>query len=222
MDRKLMLNLCALAVLICFAVLAGMSAKAPKVSEAQRELWDEREIAEFQQEGLERDRMIKLAPMLAMVVIYGAIIFVIFVLPDFVHRATRSLYDSSEMVEVDPLHDARSLFAQGEYEGAIEAYRGVAEKSTGDRFPWVEMAKIQNAKLGNPDAAIATLREALGVFEWEIKDAAFMMFRVAELYEKEKADLEMTKDILEQVAEMFPETRHAANATHRLRELGAL
>ncbi|MEO1843444.1 MAG: hypothetical protein ABGZ37_04120, partial [Akkermansiaceae bacterium] len=76
--------------------------------------------------------------------------------------------------------------------------------------------------LESPDAAITTLREALESFEWRANDAAFFMFRLVELYEKEKQDLATSVSILQQVVEIFPETRHAANATHRLRELGEI
>ena len=48
------------------------------------------------------------------------------------------------------------------------------------------------------------------------------MFRLAELYEEVKDDTPQSVSILEQVVELFPETRHSANATHRLRELGAI
>jgi TolA-binding protein len=55
-----------------------------------------------------------------------------------------------------------------------------------------------------------------------MNDAAFFMFRLAELHEEDKQDLATATGILQQVVDTFPDTRHAANATHRLRELGAL
>lgn len=222
MDRKLVINLCVLVVLICIAFLVGTGIEAPQVSEEKLEIMDEYEIEEYQQKALDTRRMFTLGPLVLCIVIYAAILFIIYVLPNIVHRATHQIYDSGEMIEADPLHDARSLFAQGDYEGAISSFRTVAEENTGDRYPWVEIAKIQSVNQEDPDAAIATLKEALSSYDWMEKDAAFMMFRVAELYEKDKEDLETTKDILNQIAEMFPETRHSANATHRLRELGAL
>ena len=91
-----------------------------------------------------------------------------------------------------------------------------------NRFPWVEIAKIQHDNLEDPDAAIATLRDALESHEWKVNDAAFFMFRLAELYEEDKAELTQSIGILHQVVSLFPETRHSANATHRLRELGAI
>lgn len=153
---------------------------------------------------------------------YAAIIFTAYLLPDLVHRFTHMFYGSDEQAETDPMHDARALFAQGDYPAAIEAYRHVAKEQPENRFPWVEIAKIQHDNLEDPDAAIATLREALQSHEWRVNDAAFFMFRLAEMYEVDKADQPTAIDILMQVVDTFPETRHAANATHRLRELGAL
>ena len=125
-------------------------------------------------------------------------------------------------MEDDPLHDARALFAQGDYEGAITVYREVAKESADDRFPWVEISKIQNDNLEDPDGAIETLREGLESQEWSVNNAAFFLFRIAELYEKQKEDMMTAIQLLQQVVELFPETRHSANATHRLRELGAM
>ena len=120
------------------------------------------------------------------------------------------------------MQDARAFVAQGEYEGAIAAYRAVTLAQPENRFPWVEIAKIQHDNLEDPDASIATLRAALESREWRVNDTAFFMFRLAELYEEVKDDTPQSVSILEQVVELFPETRHSANATHRLRELGAI
>ena len=224
MDRKLLINLCILALLICFTAYTAVSLEAPELSEAKMEEldYDEVLIDQEKEQRLERTRLLRLTPLVVVSVLYAAFVFIVFILPSIVHRATHQIYDSGEMVEKDPLHDARALFAQGDYDGAIEIYRQVGVKNEGDRFPWVEIAKIQNEKLHDPDAAIDTLREALEKLGWDINDAAFMMFRLAELYEQEKENKEMTADILRQIVEMFPETRHSANATHRLRELGAI
>ena len=106
--------------------------------------------------------------------------------------------------------------------GAIDAYREVATEQPDNRFPWLEISKIQHDNLEDPDAAIKTLREALESSDWRVNDAAFFMFRIAEMYEVDKKDQAQAVAILQQVVETFPETRHSANATHRLRELGAV
>lgn len=146
------------------------------------------------------------------------IVFVFDVLPLLAHKATHSIYDSAEMVERDVMHDARSLFAQGEYEAAIEAFREAAAADPTNRFPWVEIAKIQKDNLHDPVASILTIREALESQEWEIDDAAFFLFRLVDLHAESMGDRGMAVEILEQVVELFPETRHSANAMHKLRE----
>ncbi|MFU8894534.1 MAG: tetratricopeptide repeat protein [Luteolibacter sp.] len=148
------------------------------------------------------------------------IFFVFQVLPAIAHRFTHAIYDSAEMVEADPMHDARSLFAQGEYEAAIEAFKEAAEADPLNRFPWVEIAKIQRDNLKLPQAAVATLREALEAHEWEVSDAAYLMFRLAELYDEDLENRQVAAQILEQVCNEFPETRHAANARHKLHDWG--
>ncbi|MDE0826677.1 MAG: tetratricopeptide repeat protein [Akkermansiaceae bacterium] len=154
--------------------------------------------------------------------LYAAAMFIGYVLPKVVNRATREMYGSGAEEENDPFHDARVLFAKGDYVGAIEVYRDAAKKTPDDRFPWVEISKIQNANLEDPEAAIVTLREGLESQEWSVNNAAFFLFRIAELYEKGMEDVMTAIQLLEQVVQLFPETRHAANATHRLRELGVV
>ena len=148
------------------------------------------------------------------------IVFVIHVLPAIAQRFTHAVYDSAEMVEKDPMHDARAKVAQGDWEGAIEAFRAAAAAESLNRLPWVEIAKIQVDHLEDPASAVATLRTAIEGQEWEENDAAYLMFRLAEIYEKELSDRTSAATTLQQVMEQFPETRHSANARHKLHEWG--
>jgi tetratricopeptide (TPR) repeat protein len=153
---------------------------------------------------------------------YIGVVFVVYVLPVIAHKFTHAVYDSGEMVEKDVMHDARALYAQGDYEGAIEAYRAAAKADPNNRMPWVEIAKIQRENLEDPDAAIETLRHVLEHYAWPERDAAFFLFRLAEIYDKDKEDRASAAAILQQVMEQFPETRHSANARHKLHEWGVV
>ncbi len=146
------------------------------------------------------------------------IFFVLNVLPFFAQRITHSVYDSSEMVEKDVMHDARSLMAQGDYEGAIAAFQQAAAADPLNRLPWVEIAKVQKDNMGDPAAAIQTIRYALESQSWEVNDAAYFLFRLAELYDEVEGDRASAAAIMQQVVEQFPGTRHSANASHKLHE----
>jgi tetratricopeptide (TPR) repeat protein len=148
------------------------------------------------------------------------ILFVTTLLPAIAQKMTHAVYDSGEEVERDPFHDARVLMAQGEWEGAIAAFRTAAEQDPLNRMPYVEIAKIQKFNLEDPHAAIATLREAVEGQEWEQNDAAFLMFRLAELYDEDVGDRAAAVALMEQVIEQFPETRHSANARTKLNHWG--
>jgi tetratricopeptide (TPR) repeat protein len=148
----------------------------------------------------------------------AGIFVVVTVLPFFAQRLTHAIYDSGEMVEKDAMHDARSLMAQGDYEGAIAAYKQAAAADPLNRLPWVEIAKIQKDTLDDPAAAIATIRHALESQEWEVNDAAYFLFRLAELYDEVNGDRTSAMAIMNQVIEQFPNTRHSANANHKLHE----
>ena len=146
------------------------------------------------------------------------IFFVVYALPFFAQRVTHAVYDSSEMMERDVMHGARSLLAQGDYEGAIAAFQQAAAADPLNRLPWVEIAKIYKDNLGDPAAAVATIRHALESQEWEINDAAYFLFRLAELYDEVDGDRASAVAIMNQVVEQFPGTRHSANASHKLHE----
>jgi tetratricopeptide (TPR) repeat protein len=148
------------------------------------------------------------------------IIFVTQLLPIFAQKLTHAVYDSGAEVEVDPLHDARVLMAQGEWEAAIEAFREGAKQDPYNRMPWVEISKIQRVNMEDPMAAIETLREAIQSQEWEVDDVAYLMFRLAEVYDEDADDRGAAVLIMEQVMEQFPETRHSANARTKLHEWG--
>jgi tetratricopeptide (TPR) repeat protein len=148
------------------------------------------------------------------------ILFVSHVLPWFANKITLGMYGSDEKMEPDPFHQARVLMAQGEWETAVEAFQSAAEKDPANRMTWTEIAKIQRQHLLNPPAAIATLRQAIEGHDWPVDDVAFLMFRLAEIYEEDFQDRENAGAVLHQIQELFPDTRHSANARTKLREWG--
>jgi len=148
------------------------------------------------------------------------VIFVVDVLPAIAHKFTHAVYDSAEMVEDDVMHDARAKMAQGDYEGAIAAFRDAAAAEPLNRLPYVEIAKIQRDNLGDPAAAALTLRQAVEGQAWEENDAAFLMFRLAEIYQENLGDQASAVSIMQQVIDQFPETRHSANARTKLHDWG--
>lgn len=153
---------------------------------------------------------------------YAGIVFVAYILPRLAHRATHTIYDSGEMVEKDIMSEARSKLAQGDYEAAMLAFREAAAKDPENRLPWVEIVKIQRELLHDPTAAIATLREVLENHVWPENDAAYFLFRLAELYDGDMGDRNSAVAIMQQVMAQFPETRHSANARHKLHEWGVV
>lgn len=158
-------------------------------------------------------------PALMLAAVYAGIMFVLYVLPAITDKATTAVLDSGELVERDPLHDARAAYARGDYEDAMAVYRSVMDDDPYNRLPWVEIAKIQHDNLEDPEASIATLREALEAHEWPVNDAAYFMGRLSDVYLEDLGDQESCITILNQMIELFPETRHAANATHKINEI---
>jgi tetratricopeptide (TPR) repeat protein len=148
------------------------------------------------------------------------IVFATQILPMIAQRLTNAVYDSSEEAEKHPFHDARVLMAQGEWEEAIEAFKVAAELDPLNRVPYLEIAKIQKVHLEDPEAALITLRDAIESQEWEVDDVVYLMFRLADAYDEDLEDRGAAVLVMEQVIEMFPETRHSANAATKLLDWG--
>ncbi len=158
-------------------------------------------------------------PALMLAGVYVGVMFVLYVLPAITDKATAAVLDSGELVESDPLHDARAAYARGDYEHAMAVYRSVMDDDPYNRLPWVEIAKIQHDNLEDSEASVATLREALEAHEWPVNDAAYFMGRLSDIYLEDLNDQESCIMILNQMIEIFPETRHSANATHKINEI---
>lgn len=233
MDRKLIIHLSVLVLLACFTFFVWSSKQTSKEEAAEKERQELIEEEEYEDEEWDdialtkeqddtADAMMATAIPLFITVIYAGFLVIAYLLPAFVDRMSEEMYGSTQEVEDDPLHDARTAFAQGDYPAAIALYRSVWNEDKDDRFPIVEIAKIQRDNLKNPAVAVETLREALESKEWRENDAAFFMFRIADIYENDLQNHEGCVSILQQVISDLPETRHAANATHKLREMGEL
>jgi tetratricopeptide (TPR) repeat protein len=158
-------------------------------------------------------------PALLIAGLYVGFMFVMYVLPALTTKATNAVLASNETVSRAPIHIAQAAYARGEYIEAISLYRAIAEDETDNRLPWVEIAKIQNDQLEDPEVAINTLKTALEDKEWPADDAAFFMGRIAEIYLDNLNDKETCTAILQQIIDTFPDTQYSASAHHRLNEI---
>ena len=156
--------------------------------------------------------------------LYAGLLFLIFVLPAISEGISRLMFSDpgGEPESDDPMRESRALSAQGNYVAALESLRQVVMKAPENRLAWLELAKIQLGYLDDADGAETTLNEALSSGDWSPDDAAFFMFRISEVNLENLANREKAIEVLRLVCEKFPESQHSANATHQLRELGAL
>lgn len=133
-----------------------------------------------------------------------------------------AMFSSGEKVEQDHMTKAAARIAQGDYPGAIEQYESMLREKPDDPFPVAEIAKMHAERLHDPQAALKVLEEHLQSKDWPVDDAAFIMFRIADLHLTHRHDFETARDMLEQIIGNFPNTRHSANAHHRMSELEQL
>ena len=225
MNKKLIVQLAILGMLILYTMIAWSSSKRDQrdAEKATEENLEEEYITGISSEdGQTADSMMKVGVPLMITVIYGGVLAVIYVLPMFVDRMSEELMGSTEEVGDDPLVEARAAVSEENYPEAIRIYGEIWREDSSGRFPMVEIARIQRDKLESPAVAVMTLEEALEEHEWEEEDASFLIFRMIEIYDKDLDDKESVVRMLKRAVEELPGTRHAANATHQLRELGAI
>jgi len=163
--------------------------------------------------------MIRVAVPLLASAVYGAGLAIIYGLPALAGRVTEEMMGSTAEVDHDPMSDARSAVEEEDYTEAISIYHEVLTDDPGNRRALVEIARIQRECLESPALAASTLEEGLKDYEWESNDRAFLMFRMAEIYEEDVKSPDRVKAILKEVVEKLEGTRHAANAAHKLHEM---
>lgn len=160
--------------------------------------------------------------MLVYVIALGAIagfLFVKYVLPWFGDAVGTLVFSSGEEVRQDEGLKAAAKLAQGDYEGAIAEHEKTLAKDPAQTFPAADIAKICAEKLHDPQRALQGLLKHQASRAWAEDDAAFLRFRVAELHATHLHDLAAAKGVLEQIIADFPNTRHSANANHKVHEL---
>jgi hypothetical protein len=109
-----------------------------------------------------------------------------------------AFFNPNQEIERDPHSGALAKIAQGDFEGAI--------------------AHFYCDKLRNFPAAGETLEKALER-EWPAEESAFLCNRLVDVYWTYQHNAERARSILIQVAETLPDTRYAANALHRMRDI---
>lgn len=149
----------------------------------------------------------------------GGLLAVKYLIPWFGDMMGEAVFSSGEKVEQDDMTKAAACIAQGDYEGAIKHYEKMLEDTPNDPFPVAEIAKVYAERLRNPQAALKALEEHLQSKDWPVDDAAFIMFRIADLHLTQRHDFETARDMLEQIISNFPNTRHSANAHHKTSEI---
>lgn len=149
----------------------------------------------------------------------GGILMVKFVLPWLGDAMGEAMFSSGEKAEQDEMTKAAACMAQGDFEGAIGHYEKMLEEKPEDPFPVAEISKIHAERLHDPQAALRVLEEHLQSKDWPVDDAAFIMFRIADVQLKHRRDFDAARDMLEQVIGNFPNTRHSANAHHKMSEI---
>jgi len=127
-------------------------------------------------------------------------------------------YGSNAEIQKDPHSAALSKSAQGDLEGAIAEYIAIYNDNRSDTMALSEAVHIYCDRLHDYTSAARLLEEALQE-ELPMEESAFICNRLVDIYWGYQHDAVSARRLLIQVAESMPDTKHAANAQHRLMQL---
>ena len=171
-------------------------------------------------EGQQAARNLTLAAYFLLTAVVGGFFFVAYVLPKFGDAVGEAMLSSSEQVGTDLYLKARGKVAIGDYEGAVAEYRAIARENPDDRLPIAEIVKLYLERLHDPANAELVLENAIRDDHWKPDDAAFFIFRLVDLVQEyQPDDKDRAVNLLQKAMRRYPNSRHAANATHRLRQI---
>jgi tetratricopeptide (TPR) repeat protein len=166
----------------------------------------------------EVNAMLVVLEMIVVAAIAGTL-FVTWLLPTIGDKMSEAMLGSGDKVKETADSVATARLAQGDYDGAILEFEKMAAANPADRQPVVEISRIYRDKLADVDSAIQTIQTALVSREWKPEDESFFWLRLSEFYSKDKKDFVKAREMVEKVTEKFAGTPHAANATHKLRQI---
>ncbi len=172
----------------------------------------------YSQEEVDSSQVVMLFAGMLLVAVTAGGFFVVSFLPDIGEGVGNFFFNPNEPVEENPHGKALAAVARGDYRGAITEYERVFEKNPEDTLALSEITHLYCDKLHEPASAAAILEEALND-EWAPEDAAFLSSRLVDVYWNHQGDARRARELLLQVIETLPGTRHAANAQHRLHEI---
>jgi tetratricopeptide (TPR) repeat protein len=169
-------------------------------------------------EMVDQSRVVMLFGAVVLTALIGGGVLVVSFLPMFGNWIGNFFFNPNEPLERSPHAEALAASARGDFEGAILEYHACLERNPADTLALSEIARLHAEKLGDPQAAVAMLDEALRR-EWSAEDAAFLKARLANLYWTQLHDAARARELLQEIVAFFPDTQHAVNARHRLREI---
>ena len=148
-----------------------------------------------------------------------AIVIAKIVVPRLGDAVGTFFYSSSAVATPEQGTQASARLAQGDYEGAILEYESILRGQPDDTLAINEIASIRAHKLGDVRGALDFLQQQLEARDWPEDSAAFLMFRIVDLQLEMLHDYAGAQSVLEQVVTTFPNTRHSANAHHKIHEI---
>ncbi len=129
-----------------------------------------------------------------------------------------TFFFSTEKIEETPTHHALSLVAQGQYDEAVAVFEKIITKNPQDRFAVMELSRLNMDKLGDIEAGVAVLEQAV-TRDWPPEDHGFLLVKLAGLHYSCRSDAARARELLKLVQSKYPGSGCASSAYHKLNEI---
>lgn len=169
-------------------------------------------------ENPDPSKVIVLFGLVVLLTVGAAAVAAIWLLPMVGERLGNAFFNPGGEIERDPHADALAKVALGDYVAAIHQYLRCYQKDPDDVLALSEAVHLYCDKLDDYDSAAKLLEDELKR-EWPADQGAFLAGRLVDVYSKYQHDHARARALLLSIAESMPESRHSANALHRLREI---
>lgn len=144
--------------------------------------------------------------------------FALWLAPALGEKVGSFFFSPSEKAEKDIRTDAIAAVNRGDWQEAVNEFKKVLEKEPTDSVSINDIVHLYTDKLEDPQGAVAFLQGQLE-HTWPPEHTVFLGSRLVEVYWGQLQDATRAREILLQIIEMMPGTRHAANAQHKLKEI---
>jgi tetratricopeptide (TPR) repeat protein len=172
----------------------------------------------YNAEAVDPTRVVVLFGEVILVGLATGIVFVTTFMPAVAEWVGNFFFNPDEEIENATHGKALAACARGDYATAIREYEKAWKKDPSDTDALQEISQLYCEKLNNPESAVKVLEAALARGSTD-EMAAMINALLAEVYWRHLHNVARAREILHQIIDAMPHSKHSMNAERRLQEM---